>query len=112
MDKKKSVFERLSAIYTLYRSTIVTDSVDECHIELLPRRCHHFTHWSVSVIGMAVYLSSKAFVDVKADIPVKAWQKHSGWDAVKTKWAEMECDSEDELAAICMGSYYTVKVKP
>lgn len=107
-DKKWSVFTRLHDIWSNYRRLVVSGSVDEVHIEQLPRRCHHFTHWSVGVIGHALFPSVSSS-QIFGDIPVKAWQKASNWNDRKEKWKEAGYSSEDELAAICMGEYFVNK---
>jgi hypothetical protein len=87
---------------------MANDSIDEVHIEQLPRMCHIFTHWSVGIIGHALFphVSSRS---IAGDIPVKAWQKATNWKDRKEKWKEAGCKSEDQLAAICMGEYYVGK---
>lgn len=101
---KHSVGARLGAIYSQYVDTFRGRSVLECHVEQLPRRCHHYTHWSVGVIAAA--LSHVGCPDVRGDIPVRSWQKHCNWSAIETTWKERGLKSEDELAAICMGKYW------
>ena len=106
VDKKLDVYARLRLLSSLYYNFVVDGSLDEIHIEQLPRRCHIYTHYSVGVIGSA--LSSKCAV-IKGDIPVKSWQAATGWEFRKKNWANVKCTSEDELAAICMGEYYVQK---
>jgi hypothetical protein len=107
-DKKWAVFTRLHDIWRQYRSLVVSGSIDEVHIEQLPRRCHFFTHWSVGAIGHALF-PSVASHKILGDIPVKAWQKASNWESRKANWKNVACKSEDELAAICMGEYFVEK---
>ena len=103
VDRKLDVFKRLSLLSSLYYNFVVDGSIDEIHIELLPRRCHIYTHYSVGVIGTA--LSRKCDI-IKGDIPVQSWQKATAWDERKEHWAAKGLDSEDQLAAICMGEYW------
>jgi Holliday junction resolvasome RuvABC endonuclease subunit len=106
VDKRLDVYARLSLLSSLYYNFVVDGSLDEIHIEQLPRRCHIYTHYSVGVIGTS--LSRKCSV-IKGDIPVKSWQAATGWEARKKGWADVNCTSEDELAAICMGEYWVGK---
>lgn len=110
VPQKLDVFTRLHQIWLQYVSTIVQGSLDEVHIELLPKRCHHYTHWSVGVIGAALMWSGwQDSLIIKGDIPVKAWQKAVDWNgkrAIIKKSALHEVASEDEEAAIGMGLYY------
>jgi hypothetical protein len=106
VDKRLDIYERLSLLSGLYYHFVVDGSLNEVHIELLPRRCHIYTHYSVAIIGTA--LSRKCPV-VKADLPVKSWQSSTDWDSRKGLWKESGYSSEDELAAICMGEYYIKK---
>lgn len=105
VENALDVFTRLGKISRLYYQTVVTDSVDEVHIEQLPRRCHHYTHWSVGVIGTAIVPHC---TNIKADIPVPSWQKHCEWKsgAKRVKALAGRVGSEDELAAIGMGLWY------
>ena len=109
-DKSWPVFARLHVIWAGYRNLVVDGSVDEVHIEQLPRMCHHFTHWSVGVIGHACHKFTSA---IESDIPVKSWQKFVGWDGKQgDKFAKegpeplKQPESEDERAAIAMGWYW------
>lgn len=103
VDRKFSVYIRLMHISSLYRTNFSSFNLDEVHIEQLPRRCHHFTHWSAGVIGCTL----QAFAStVDADIPVRSWQKHANWDDIEDSWKKRGLKSEDELAAICMGEYW------
>ena len=102
-DKKLDVVARLTNIWAEYRSTIVSGSIDEVHIEQLPRRCHHYTHWSVGVIAHALYPICRT---IRADVAVKSWQKHSGWVTGKSGWKEAGFTSEDESAAVHIGKYW------
>lgn len=101
-EKKWSVFVRLHDIWRQYRQLSFTN-LDEVHIEKLPRRCHHYTMWSVGVIGHAlVPLTSK----IDDEAPVKSWQKHVSWRDVEGSWKERGYKSEDEFAAVCIGKWY------
>jgi hypothetical protein len=94
---------------------MVDGSIDEFHIEQLPRLCHFITHWSVGAIGSVLARKAPVF----ADVPVKAWQKAVGWKAEKNKRVaigeglkayEGQVKSDDELAAIGMGIYWSNKL--
>jgi len=78
--------------------------IDEVHIETMPRRVHHLCMWSVGVIGLALFKFTGNICD---DIPVKSWQKHCDWNSIEDKWEEAGLGSEDELAAMMMGKWYT-----
>jgi len=109
VDPKLSIFARLYALFRLYIKLGADLAIfKEVHIEQLPRNCHHYTHWSVGCLGAALYLSS---IEVHADIPVQSWQKAVDWkgrQAALTPY-KGKVRSEDELAAIGMGIYYTTK---
>lgn len=107
-EKKWSIFTRLHDIWQQYRQLTLKGTVDEVHLELLPRTCHIFTHYSVAIIGHALH-PNVPYDSIKGDIPVKSWQKHAGWDSIKDTWKAKGCKSEDELAAIMMGHYYIEK---
>lgn len=102
-DRKLSIFHRLFNIWHLYRALKVEGPVHEVHIEKLPRRCHHYTMWSVGVIGLAL---TKFTLNIDDAIPVKSWQKHAGWQRESKVWQTLGYTSEDEMAAICMGRWY------
>lgn len=106
VDRKLPIFKRLSAVYRQYAQSKI--NVEEVHIEQLVRNTHIFTHWSVAVIGLAF---TDRCASVEADIPIQSWQAHVRW---KTDQAPLSAfkgsvHSEDELAAIGMGLYYTEK---
>lgn len=103
VSKKFSIFNRLEYLRNCYSSTFNRAGFDEVHIEQLPGRCHHYTHWSVGVIGTALQPYAKT---VAGDIPVRSWQKSTGWREIETEWAERGYKSEDEFAAVCMGRYW------
>lgn len=104
-NKKDGVFDRLNYIFKEYKKLKFTN-VDEVHIEQLVRNTHIYTHWSVSVIAMALYHPTR---DIAADISISAWQKATSWKTTKDpiKAHKGRVSSEDELAAIGMGTYYT-----
>lgn len=104
-NKKDNVFDRLNYIFKEYRKLKFTD-VSEVHIEQLVRNTHIYTHWSVSVIAMALYHPSRA---IAADVSISSWQKATSWKTTKDpiKAYKGRVSSEDELAAIGMGTYYT-----
>lgn len=104
VDKKLSVFVRLMHIAACYRHLIARMVVDEVHIESLPRRCHHFTHWSVGVIGTSLQPNVSV---VSSDLPVKSWQKHTDWERKSIKWKTLGYSSEDDFAAVEMGRFWT-----
>ena len=104
-NKKDNVFDRLNYIFKEYKKLKFTD-VDEVHIEQLVRNTHIYTHWSVSVIAMALYNPTRI---IAADISISSWQKATSWKTTKDpiKAYKGRVSSEDELAAIGMGTYYT-----
>lgn len=104
-NKKDDVFDRLNYIFNEYKKLKFTN-VDEVHIEQLVRNTHIYTHWSVSVIAMALYNPDRT---IAADISISAWQKATSWKTTKDpiKAYKGRVSSEDELAAIGMGTYYT-----
>ena len=104
-DKKCAVFDRLNYIYKKYKK-LKFDNLEEIHIEQLVRNTHIYTHWSVSVIAMALYNPD---VVIAADISILSWQKATSWKTTKEpiKAYKGRVSSEDELAAIGMGTYYT-----
>lgn len=104
-NKKDDVFDRLNYIFNEYKKLKFTN-VDEVHIEQLVRNTHIYTHWSVSVIAMALYNPDRV---IAADISISAWQKATSWKTTKDpiKAYKGRVSSEDELAAIGMGTYYT-----
>lgn len=105
VDKKDSIFDRLHKIYREYRK-LKFKNVEEVHIEQLVRNTHIYTHWSVSTIAMALYHPTRV---IAADISISAWQKATSWKTTKDpiKAHKGRVSSEDELAAIAMGTYYT-----
>jgi len=104
-SKKDNIFARLYQIYREYKS-LKFNAVDEVHIEQLVRNTHIYTHWSVSVIAMALYHPNR---NIAADVSISAWQKATSWKTTKEpiKAYKGRVSSEDELAAIGMGTYYT-----
>lgn len=104
-DKKGNIFDRLNIIYKEYKK-LKFDKVDEVHIEQLVRNTHIYTHWSVSVIAMALYNTG---CTIAADVSISSWQKATAWKTTKDpiKAYKGRVNSEDELAAIGMGTYYT-----
>lgn len=108
--KEFNVWTRLADIVSKYRTTMVDGSIDEVHIELLPRRCHIYTHYSVACIGYSLYSKCGK---IHPDIPIKSWQKATDWNGKRKCILDARVhneSSEDELAAIGMGIYYTQKV--
>lgn len=106
VDKKLSVFLRLFQIYKAYKKLRLAPN--EIHIEQLVRNTHIYTHWSVSVIALALFRRN---VKVDADIPIASWQKFTEWKENKTplKSYIRRTKSEDELAAIGMGLWHTAR---
>lgn len=104
-NKKNDIFDRLHSIYKEYKK-LKFKNVDEVHIEQLVRNTHIYTHWSVSVIAMALYASGRT---ISADVSISSWQKATSWKTTKDpiKAYKGRVSSEDELAAIGMGTYYT-----
>ena len=104
-NKKDNVFARLNYIIKEYKKLKFT-GIDEVHIEQLVRNTHIYTHWSVSVIAMALYNPTRV---IAADISISSWQKATSWKTTKDpiKAYKGRVSSEDELAAIGMGTYYT-----
>lgn len=105
VDKKDNVFTRLCKIYKGYKKV---PKVEEVHIEQLVRNTHIYTHWSVSVIAIALYHSG---CSIFADIPIASWQKHTDWQGKKAPLNGYagRVKSEDELAAIGMGLWHTTR---
>lgn len=105
-DKKDNVFKRLYQIYVAYKKLGI--KADEVHIEQLVRNTHIFTHWSVSVIALALFHSN---IQMDADIPIASWQKFTEWKEEKTPLQNYKrrVGSEDELAAIGMGLWHTAR---
>lgn len=106
------VYMRIDMICDHYRELDIP-AIEEVHIEQLVRMTHIFTHYSVGAIG-ATLVSTK--VRVAADVPIKSWQKHVEWKAKKgqpfTVGGKLQpyvstVHSQDELAAIGMGIYWT-----
>jgi len=106
VDKKDNVFIRLCKIYKLYKKLLV--EYEEVHIEQLVRNTHIYTHWSVSVIAIALHHSG---CNIFADIPIASWQKHTDWKGDKKLLDGYtgRVSSEDELAAIGMGLWHTAR---
>lgn len=104
-NKKDNVFDRLNYIYKEYRK-LKFENLTEVHIEQLVRNTHIYTHWSVSVIAMALYVTGRF---IAADVSISSWQKETSWKTTKDplKAYKGRVSSEDELAAIGMGVYYT-----
>lgn len=104
-DKKLNVVARLQQVWSEYRHIFKALAIDEVHIEMMPRRVHHYTIWSVGVIALALY-PYVATDKIKDDVPVRSWQKHCDWNSIETEWKERGYTSEDEMAAIEMGRWY------
>ena len=106
VDKTKSVFVRLYQIHKQYRKLRI--KADELHIEQLVRNTHIYTHWSVSVIALALFRGN---IQVDADIPISSWQKFVDWKEERgpLKTYQKRVRSEDELAAIGMGLWHTAR---
>lgn len=104
-------FERLVKVFNAYidLAMILKNSgviVEEVHIEQLPRSCHIYTHYSVCAAGIAFASGS---CTVCGDIPIQSWQKAVDWNGERKALEAYKVSSEDELAAIGMGLYYTNK---
>lgn len=113
VDKAMPIFDRLEEVFYEYHSiferfNVGGHRIDECYIEQLPRRCHHYTHWSVAVIGLAASLSGAV---TASDIPVPSWQKYCDWRGKQAplRFYKKKVGSEDELAAIGMGLFWVDK---
>jgi Holliday junction resolvasome RuvABC endonuclease subunit len=99
--------------YELSYGRVSSCRVEEVHIENVPRvrTCSIYVHYAIGVVASAANAET-----VLVDIPVKSWQKHVGWKKnKKTKKISVSkehkhlwnsVDSEDELAAICMGLWF------
>lgn len=108
-DKRRTVFERLSYVYGQYLAINQLEQYEEVHIEKIPRRCHHYTIWSVAVIGLALYSLSGGPVD--DDLPVRSWQKVVNWRGNEKAWQlKLQAGSEDETVAVLLGHYYLNKL--
>lgn len=106
--KKDTIFSRLLYIWECYKYLILNHSVDEVHIEKIPRSCHQYTIWSVAIIGT---IGSHNSSYVSDDIWISSWQKITSWRGNEKKYQEKyKTQSEDEAAAICMGLYYLNKL--
>jgi len=88
-----------------YRALADVVKPDEVHIEQLVRTTHIHTHWSVGVIVTAF----PACPFVRADISIVRWEKFCDWhgDRGALKRFAKHTQTEDELAAIGMGYFYT-----
>lgn len=105
VDKRDNIFVRLCKIYKAYKKL---EKVEEVHIEQLVRNTHIYTHWSVSVIAIALHHSG---CSIFADVPISSWQKYTDWQGEKTPLDSYKrrVTSEDELAAIGMGLWHTAR---
>lgn len=105
VDKRDNIFVRLCKIYKGYKKL---DKVEEVHIEQLVRNTHIYTHWSVSVIAIALHHSG---CNIFADIPIASWQKYTDWQGERKLLDSYKrgLKSEDELAAIGMGLWHTAR---
>jgi hypothetical protein len=115
------IFARLSKLYHAYFMVVKELAIDEIHIERLPAKCHHMTHWSVGVIGAAGFEGGVA--EIKADISPSSWQKAMGWKTVRSPKLPGytlkpgspllplvgDVKSVDELAAIGIALYWVQK---
>lgn len=105
VDKRDNIFVRLCKIYKGYKKL---EKAEEVHIEQLVRNTHIYTHWSVSVIAIALHHSG---CNIFADVPITSWQKHTDWQGEKAPLNSYKgrVSSEDELAAIGMGLWHTAR---
>ena len=105
VDKKeRDPFVRLSKISQQYLLLMLPAC--EVHLEQLVRNTHIYTHWSVGAIGAIL---TGLGCSVKADIPIASWQRAVDWHGDReplNSYLEL-VSSEDELAAIGMGLWYT-----
>ena len=100
----KNVFDRLCILGYEYDTLAQKlGEIYEVHIEQLVRNTHIYTHYSVGIIGAAFSISS----EVSADIPIQSWQKATNWKTDRSCLAGIKVGSEDELAAIAMGVFWT-----
>jgi len=104
VEHKNNIFQRLMEIEETYRDLKFAKTPTEVHFELLPRRCHIYTHWSVGCIGAALWTPDVTLI--KDDIAVTSWQKYCDWHGGKERLADHKGRQNDELAAIGMGLYY------
>lgn len=119
-DKKDSIEFRLRDVMMKYMDVVnchadmYETKFESCHIEQLVRMTHIYTHWSVGVI-MAAVLSTDHVHKVAADIPISSWEKYTQWNTDKApiykalQSSTKKIASEDELAAIGIGLYWTNK---
>lgn len=109
--KKDSIFARLRTVQRELATVLGMllgngYKIKEVHIEQLVRTTHIYTHWSVGVIGTVASLYCDS---VDADIPIKSWEKFARWHEERPAWVktyQRRVETEDELAAICMGKWY------
>lgn len=105
---KGEISKRLVGLHWRYRHlfqgrTLV--DLKECHIEQFGGRPHRYLVFAVGVLLSAVDYAEEA----KQDVPVSSWQKHVDWkkERLMLKPYFDKVESEDELAAIGMGLWYT-----
>jgi hypothetical protein len=104
--KGKDAIERLVRIYSAYKELAGKWDVSEVHLEQFGGRPSHILHWSVGVIGVALKTDKNT---VAQDVPVSSWQLAAGWKGTRAplKVYMNSVQTEDELAAIGMGIWYT-----
>lgn len=102
----KDAIERLVKIFDQYKSIVNNWAPAEVHIEQFGGRPSHILHWSVGVIGVA---TKTDFNTVGQDVPVSSWQSAVEWKGTRHPLKNYldQVETEDELAAIGMGIWYT-----
>jgi len=102
--KGNHAFDRLFEIFSKYSK--LTGRVDEVHFEQFGGRPSHILHWAVGAIAMALYPRT---LHMTQDVNVSSWQAFCKWktDREPLKDFKKLVMSEDELAAIGLGVFYT-----
>jgi Holliday junction resolvasome RuvABC endonuclease subunit len=98
--------ERLGPIFDRYLELFQRLRPDEIHIEQFAGKVHHKCVMSVSTIYAAAWCAD---VWADQDCSVSSWQAWAKWhgDKLPIKNYETQVDSQDELAAIGIGLWFT-----
>jgi len=108
-DRLVSALGRIRIISIRYQQLVsnLGYTVDEAYIERLMYSTNIHCHWAVGSISSALYAAGVK--KVSPTISVTSWQKAVDWKGkrAKLKSCIKEVSSEDELAAIGMGLYWT-----
>lgn len=105
---KGNIHERLVALHWryahLFQGRTLID-LKECHIEQFGGRPHRYLVFSVGVLISAIDYAE----ETTQDVPVSSWQKYTDWKGNRLTLLDYldKVESEDELAAIGMGLWYT-----